>query len=116
MIRVTFTRVKPEQETRLRDWLAELTVRQAEVRQTFALEGTRQEQAYILPTSDGPVLVYVMEADDVERARRAYGESSLPIDEEHRAVLAEVLGHKLKLDPLFDCAVPPEGAATPAAR
>lgn len=113
MIRLSFTRVKPDQEARLRAWLAELNTRQAEVRQTFAQEGTRQEQAYILPTADGPVLVYAMEADDIERARRAYGESTLPIDEQHRAVLAETLGHGLHVEPLFDCRLDGDG---PAAR
>jgi 1-deoxy-D-xylulose 5-phosphate reductoisomerase len=49
------------------------------------------------------VLVYVMEAEDVKRAYAAYGASSLPIDEEHRAVLAEVLAEPLQIEPLYDC-------------
>jgi hypothetical protein len=107
MLRVSFARVKPEKEQRLRDWLAELMTRQQEVRQSFAQEGTRQEQAYILPTSDGPVLVHVMEAEDTERAFAAYRESDLAIDAEHRAVLAETLADKLLLWPQYDCQLVP---------
>ncbi len=103
MLTVSFARIKPEKELRLRAWLAELGARRDEVRKSLAQEGTRQEQMYILPAPGGSVLVYVMEADDVRRAYAAYGQSSLPIDEEHRAVLAEVLAEQLHLDPLYDC-------------
>jgi hypothetical protein len=103
MLTVSFARIKPDKETRLRDWLIELGERQAEVRLSLAQEGARQEQMYILPTSDGPILVYVMEAEDVRRAYSAYGASSLPIDESHRMVLAEVLAEPLHLEPLYSC-------------
>jgi hypothetical protein len=103
MLRVSFARVKPEKEQRLRDWLAELMTRQQEVRQSFAQEGARQEQAFILPTSDGPIFVHVMEAEDTERAFAAYGESGLPIDAQNRAVLAETLAERLLLWPQYDC-------------
>lgn len=103
MLTVSFARVKPEKEQRLRDWLAELSNRKAEAANSLAQEGVRQEQAYILSTAEGPVLVYAMEAADVRKAYSAYGKSSLPIDEEHRAVLAEVLAEQLALAPLYEC-------------
>ena len=103
MITVAFARIKPDQEPRLRGWLEELSSRQEEVQQSLAQEGTRQEQMYILPTSEGPVLVYVMEAEDVQRAYSAYGASTLQIDEENRQVLAEVLAEPLHLEPLYSC-------------
>jgi hypothetical protein len=56
MLRVTIRRVKPEKEARLRGWLSGLTARADEVRATFEAETVRAEQAYIIPTSDGPVL------------------------------------------------------------
>jgi hypothetical protein len=105
MLKVAFSRVKPEKEQRLRDWLAQLTARQDEIRQTFIQEGATQEQAYVLPTSDGPILVYVMDVADSEHAKAAYAASSLPIDVEHRAVMSEVLTERLKVAPLFDCAL-----------
>jgi len=103
MLTVSFARIKPDKETRLREWLAELGARREEVRRSLSQEGTRQEQMYILPTPGAPVLVYVMEADDVQRAYSVYGASTLPIDESHRAVLAEVLAEQLHLEPLYDC-------------
>ena len=103
MITVAFARIKPDQEPRLRGWLEELSSRHEEVQQSLAQEGTRQEQMYILPTSEGPVLVYVMEAEDVQRAYSAYGASTLKIDEENRQVLAEVLAEPLQLEPLYSC-------------
>ena len=103
MLRVSFARIRPEMEPKLRDWLAQLMVRRAEVLETFAGEGTSQEQAYILPTSDGPMLVYVMDTQDNERARAAYALSSHAIDLEHRAILTECLGERLRLTPLYAC-------------
>jgi hypothetical protein len=103
MLTVSFARIKPDKERRLRDWLIELGERQDEVRLSLAQEGARQEQMYILPSSDGPILVYVMEAEDVRRAYSAYGASSLPIDESHRMVLAEVLAEPLHLEPQYSC-------------
>jgi hypothetical protein len=103
MLTVSFARIKHDKESRLRQWLEELSERQEEVQRSLAQEGTRQEQMYILPTSDGPVLVYVMEAEDVQHAYSAYGASALPIDEAHRQVLAEVLAEPLHLEPLYSC-------------
>jgi hypothetical protein len=84
MLRVSFRRVRPGKEARLRSWLAELSERADEVRATFADETVRHEQAFVLETVDGPVLVYVMEAEDLERGRAAFAQSSHPIDQEHK--------------------------------
>ena len=94
-------------EPRLRDWLAQLDRRRDEVLESFARETTRHEQAFIIPGEFGPILVYVMEAHDVEHASAAYKDSALSIDREHRAVLRECLLERLQVQPLFDCAVPP---------
>ena len=92
MLIVNFARIHPEKEARLRASLSQ--------------EHTRQEQMYILPGAEGPLLVVVMEAEDVKRAYSAYAASQLPIDVAHRAVLAEVLLEPLELEPLYDCAAP----------
>jgi Family of unknown function (DUF6176) len=110
MLRVSFARIRPGKEQRLRAWLAELMTRKTEVLETFAHEGTRQEQAYVLATSDGPMLVYVMDSHDAERARAAYQGSRLALDLQHRDVLAECLADRLRLAPLYDCAVDIRGA------
>ncbi len=106
MLNVSFARIRPEKEQYLRKWLAELNSRQDEARQSLAQEGTRQEQAYLLSTAEGPVLVYAMEAADAKRAYAAYGKSKLDVDEKHRAVLAECLAESLDLDPLYECINP----------
>lgn len=105
MVTASFARIQPEKEARLRDWLTEPSTRKDEVRRSLAQEGTRHAQVYLLPPTDGPVLVYAMEAEDVKRAYAAFGASSLPIDEEHRALLAEVLAEPLQIEALYDCSV-----------
>jgi hypothetical protein len=103
MVTVTFARIRPEKEQRLREWLADLNARQPEVRASLADEGVRQEQICILPSSDGPILVYAIDADDVQRAFDAFDNSKLPIDEQHRAVLAEVTSGPITVEALYDC-------------
>ena len=105
MLQVTFARVKPEKLERLENWLRELMSRQNEVRETFDQETMRHEQAFIIPGQDGPLLIYVMEAEDFERGRAAFRSSQLPIDIEHRQVMNEVIAEKLQVKPLYDCAI-----------
>ena len=105
MLRVSFRRVKPGKEARLRAWLAELSARAGEVRATFVDETVRHEQAFILQTVDGPVLVYAMEAADFDRGREAFARSKHAIDEEHKQVMGECLGDRLKVEPLYDVAL-----------
>jgi hypothetical protein len=104
MLQLVIRKVKPDQEARLREWLSELSRRREEVRATFAREGVRHEQAYLLKTADGPLLVYAMEAADQEQAKRAFKDSTDPIDEEHRRVMEEVLGANARPELLYDCA------------
>jgi hypothetical protein len=102
MLRLSIQRVKPEKEERLRAWLSELNARADEVRATFADETVRHEQAYIIATSDGPIMVYAMEAADFEIGRAAFASSTHPIDAEHRSVMRDCLGEKLLLEPAYD--------------
>jgi hypothetical protein len=103
MLNVSFARIRPEKEQYLRKWLAELNSRQEDARRSMAQEGTRQEQAYILSTADGPILMYAMELADAKLAYAAFGKSKLEVDEKHRAVLAECLVESLDIDPLYEC-------------
>ena len=103
MIRVAFARVKPDKVERLREWLRELMTRQDEVRQTFVQETVRHEQAFVIESAHGPIMIYVMEAEDHARARNSYRTSSLLIDQQHRQVMDEVLEGKLEVEPLYDC-------------
>jgi len=102
MLRLSFRRVRPEKVERLRAWLRELNRRSDEVRATFVAETVRHEQAFIVDTSDGPILVYAMEAADFERGRAAFADSTHRIDREHRAVLDACLGERLDVEPEYD--------------
>ena len=103
MIKLAIRKVRPEEEQRLRDWMAELNRRTPEVRQTFASEGVRHEQAWLLSHGGGLMLVYAVEAADLDRAAAAYAGSSHAIDHEHRAVMKQVLAEAADAELLYEC-------------
>src|SRR5213594_1827843 len=105
MLRVSFRRIKPEKEAQLRAWFAALSTRADEVRATFVDETVRHEQAFVLQTGEGPVLVYAVEAEDFERGRGAFAQSMHPIDNEHKRIMGECLGERLEVQPLYDVAL-----------
>src|SRR5262245_7493374 len=96
-------KVKAGQENQLRAWMAQLGSRGPEVLATFKQEGVRHEQAYLLQTSDGPILVYAVEAIDHDRAAAAYAQSTLLIDLEHKRIMREVLGDPAPSELLYEC-------------
>jgi len=102
MIHLSVQRIRPDKLERLKAWFAEVETRGDEVRETFAQEGVTCEQAYLLSTSDGPVLIYVEECDDFEAAVRVFQNSTLAIDAEHKAVLADVIEGDLTPQLLFN--------------
>jgi Family of unknown function (DUF6176) len=106
MLLLVFNRVKPEKVERLRSWLHELETRREEVLETFHNETTRHEVAYLLEGREGPVLVYAIEAENVDTAREAFQNSTLRIDAEHKAVMAEVLVDCAGVEKLYECASP----------
>jgi hypothetical protein len=83
--------VRAGQLPTLRAWLGALGKRQDEVRATFRNEGVHHEQAYLIESADGPVLVYAIEVEDSDAANAAYTNSTLPIDLEHGAVMRATL-------------------------
>lgn len=103
MIHLALYRVHPDRLDRLRAWMAELNERAAEVRQTFEREGVRHESAYLLFDAEGPILAYAVECEDYDRARRVFEESPLPIDEQHAAVMREVMAEPIDAELLYAC-------------
>ena len=103
MLKVVIRMVKPGQEQRLRDWLSELMQRKDEVRETFRQETVRHEQGYLLPIHHGIALIYVVEAQDLEQASRAFKNSNLPLDAEHKNVMQHVLGDRVPAELVYDC-------------
>ena len=102
MVRVSIRRVRDGQVERLRVWLREANARRDEVLQTFAQEGVRHEQAYLLDTGSGHVLVYAIELEDEEKARAAFAASTLPIDAQHREVMDAAVGEPADAELLYD--------------
>ena len=81
-----------------------------QVRSTFLDEGVRHEQGFILPTSDGAVLVWAAELGDPNHANRAFARSTHPIDAEHEKILTECLAERIELLPTLDVALVLESA------
>ena len=105
MLKVAMHRVADGEVDRLRSWMSELMRRRDEVIATFENEGVRHELAYLLPVTDGWILVYAAEMEDPERASAAFRASSLPIDHEHKQVMAKVLGGRVDAELLYDVAL-----------
>ena len=105
MLRTWIHRIKPDQEVRLRNWLSELNARAGEVRESLAVTGIRAEQAYVVSTESGPLLVYVSDAEDQRRAAQAFAESTLAIDVEHQRVLGECIEETYYDAPLYEVVV-----------
>jgi hypothetical protein len=102
MMRVGFLKVRPDQVERLRAWMHELTQRRDEVLETFRAESTQHECAYLLQGASGPILVYAQQVDDPKQARQAFAASQLPIDLQHKQVMAEVHEGLAEVELLFD--------------
>ena len=83
--------------------MAELNSRRAEVLETFAQEGVRHEQVYLVAGDDCPFLIYAIESADHERATSAYQQSRLAIDLEHRRLMNQVLGESVPVELLYEC-------------
>jgi len=108
MLKVSMRMVRSGEEQRLRDWLSELMRRQDEVRETFEQETVRREQGYLLGINDGTALLYIVEADDLDQASTAYGNSKLPLDAEHRRVMGQTLGDRVPVELLYDVSIEQE--------
>lgn len=102
MLRTWIHRIKPDQELRLRGWLAELSARTGEVRESLVAAGIRAEQACVVSTESGPLLVYVSDAEDQRHAAQVFAQSRLAIDVEHQRVLADCIEETLDETPLYD--------------
>jgi len=82
--------------------MAELADRRDEVLETFRREGMRQERAYLIECREGPLLVYVMDADDIDVAGAAYRASDLPVDRDHAQVMATVLEEAVAAELMYE--------------
>jgi Family of unknown function (DUF6176) len=103
MLRVAIRRVKPEHLDELRQWLQTANgPRRSEALATLIDEGVRHELAYLLTDDRDPLLVYVMEVEDVERAKAAFERSTHPIDADHRRVMTLALDRDADAELVLD--------------
>ena len=103
MLRVAIRRVNPGRAELLREWLAEVNgPRREEALATLVDEGCSHEQAFLIEGVEGPLVVYVMEVDDIEASQEAARSSGHPIDEDHKRVMEEALGDPLPFELLLD--------------
>ena len=106
MLETVFLRVKEDKVDALKHWIEELRQREDEVLETLRNEGSRHEAAYLLESAEGPVLVYGQETADPEKAHRAFRESELPVDLEHRRVMRDVVAGRLEAEELINLSMP----------
>ncbi|HEX9123720.1 MAG TPA: DUF6176 family protein [Actinomycetota bacterium] len=102
MVGMRAFRVRPERIEDLKAWGRQLEQRRDEVLETFANETVRHEAALLANVGGEPVLIHLMEAEDLDQAHRAAEEDPLPIDPEHRARMREVLGDEVRLQTVYD--------------
>ena len=103
MLSVRIVHIHPDKIERLRSWMHGLRDRMDEVRATFAQEGVHHEIAWLVQGQDGPIMVYAVEVDDPEAARRAHESSTLPIDLEYRQVMQEVTAGPAVTEKIYEC-------------
>jgi hypothetical protein len=95
---LTRQRIESGKTEQLREWMTEIRQREDEARETLENEGMVAEAAFLEQTEDEDFLVYYMEAEDVEHVYEAFSDSSHDIDEEHKAVMNDVLEDSANVD------------------
>lgn len=89
MIHLVARRIDPAHRDRVVGWLSEVGgARRSEALASILDEGIEHETAMLIETSDGPVIVYAMQTDDVARSRAVADQSARLIDAEHRVVMS----------------------------
>jgi hypothetical protein len=108
MLRVSVRRVKADYLDELREWFKTVNgPRRDEAIATLADEGCRHEQAYLLSDSESPLLLYVMEVEDVEQSRPTIGTASHPIDADHLRVMTQAVGDSIEAELVLDISTGP---------
>lgn len=71
--------------------MAEVKTRESEALETLTNEGMVAEAAFLDERPDGTYLLYYMEAEDIDEVYESFESSPYEIDQEHAAVLRDVL-------------------------
>jgi hypothetical protein len=103
MLRVAIRRVNPGRADQLREWLAGVNgPRREEALATLVDEGCTHEQAFLIEGAEGPVVVYVMEVDDIEASQEVARSSGHQIDADHQRVMEQAVGDPVPSELLLD--------------
>lgn len=102
MVRIYFTRIKPEKVDVLRAWMDELVVRREESIEAMENDTIRSEAAYLLETGEGPILVHGADIVDLQRAEHMRFHSKLPLAEDYRRVMREVMVEPMEVGSIFE--------------
>jgi hypothetical protein len=99
MLRFIVKRPHPDRVEQMLDWFAELEgPRRDEAVATFGHEGIRHEQAVLVQTSDGPLLVYMMEIDESAPTTPPAERPAYAIDTDHRNAMTTALDLEHEVD------------------
>jgi hypothetical protein len=104
MLHTTIARVDEEDLPRLRSWLASLSSRRGELRESYRQEGTRHELFFLVRTRRVPILILISEVENVEQATETFLRSELPIDVEFKALFQQISPEEAEVELLYDSA------------
>jgi hypothetical protein len=98
---VTCSKIKEGHLQDVRDWMNVLSSQKEEVLQTFKNEKTLVESAFIKEIGSSHYLIYYWLVEDLQKAREAYRQSTLPIDDFHKKCWAQYTEQHELLSPVF---------------
>lgn len=95
-------KLKPDSIDRVTEWANTLNQRSGEVFETLKNEGVCLESAFLAHINDNDYLVYVMRAEDFDKAKAVTKMSTSLIDEYHRKFKVDTWLERTELTNLID--------------
>ena len=95
-------KLKPNSLEKVREWTRTINERKDEVLATLRDEGVIVEAVFLDQNSEGDFLIYVMKAENFERAMEVFEKSVHPIDEYHQNFKSECWEEGKPLETLID--------------
>ena len=95
-------KLKPDSLEKVREWAKVINERKTEALATLRDESVISETVFLDRNSEGDFLIYVMKAENFERAKQAVENSAHAIDEYHRNFKKECWDSGEKLEMLID--------------
>jgi hypothetical protein len=111
MLDVSYIAIREDALQRVREWLASLSTRREELSRLAKAQTVSHELAHLIHGENGPVLVYVLEASDLNAARAAIREGALPLATEWQQLIAECSSGHPSHEVLFEHVVTSSPAA-----